>query len=202
MCELKIKRISSVDEIKGSPKNIVGNINWAEYPYKPEVTFSMGYNDKFLFIHFEVVEDHIKAQWLNDNESVWEDSCVEIFIKKPDGTHYFNFEVNCIGTILAARRTGRSDAKHLDGATLARIIRVASLPHEKIDTPAEGSAWEMTLGIPFDIIECNDTPSALKANIYKCGDKTAVPHFVSWAPIDTPTPDFHRPEFFGTLFFI
>ena len=42
-------------------------------------------------------------------------------------------------------------------------------------------------------------PHSIRANFYKCGDKTAHPHYLSWSPIDTPKPDFHRPDFFGEL---
>ncbi len=38
-----------------------------------------------------------------------------------------------------------------------------------------------------------------KANVYKCGDNLSKPHFLSWNPIHHPTPNFHLPEFFGTL---
>ena len=40
-------------------------------------------------------------------------------------------------------------------------------------------------------------PEKLQGNLYKCGDKTAWPHFLSWAPIGTPAPDFHCPAYFG-----
>lgn len=39
------------------------------------------------------------------------------------------------------------------------------------------------------------------ANFYKCGDETEFPHYGAWSPVGTPSPDFHRPEFFGTLIF-
>ena len=39
------------------------------------------------------------------------------------------------------------------------------------------------------------------ANFYKCGDETEVPHYGAWSPVETPSPDFHRPEFFGELVF-
>ena len=39
----------------------------------------------------------------------------------------------------------------------------------------------------------------MMANFYKCADLTSTPHFLSWAPIDTPEPDFHRPEFFAPI---
>ena len=38
--------------------------------------------------------------------------------------------------------------------------------------------------------------------IIKCGDDLTVPHFLSWNPIKTEKPDFHRPEFFGTVKFV
>ena len=41
----------------------------------------------------------------------------------------------------------------------------------------------------------------MKANFYKCGDKLQTPHFLSWNRIDLPSPNFHRPDFFGTLEF-
>ncbi len=43
--------------------------------------------------------------------------------------------------------------------------------------------------------------SLLKANFYKCGDELQTPHFLSWNPIEIEKPDFHRPDFFGTLRF-
>jgi hypothetical protein len=40
-----------------------------------------------------------------------------------------------------------------------------------------------------------------RANFYKCGDDLPEPHFLAWNMINTEEPDFHRPEFFGTLEF-
>lgn len=41
----------------------------------------------------------------------------------------------------------------------------------------------------------------IKANFYKCGDELQTPHFLSWNPINIEKPDFHRPDFFGSLEF-
>ena len=61
--------------------------------------------------------------------------------------------------------------------------------------------WRVTVVIPFSLIgvDPENLPERLRANFYKCGDETAHPHFLSWSPIGTPSPDFHRPEFFGEL---
>ena len=56
--------------------------------------------------------------------------------------------------------------------------------------------------IPFRLIgiDAGHLPARIRANFYKCGDKTAHPHFLSWSPVSTEKPDFHRPEFFGELY--
>ena len=38
-------------------------------------------------------------------------------------------------------------------------------------------------------------------NFYKCGDKQVEPHYLSWNPVLTDNPDFHRPEYFGKVIF-
>jgi hypothetical protein len=41
-----------------------------------------------------------------------------------------------------------------------------------------------------------------RANFYKCAEHNSHPHWLMWAPIDFPKPNFHLPEFFGTLEFV
>ena len=50
-------------------------------------------------------------------------------------------------------------------------------------------------------IDSDNLPKSIKANFFKCADGTPHIHFLSWNPIGTPSPDFHRPAFFGELFF-
>ena len=86
------------------PSHKVACVNWAEYPYAPEVEFRIAHSDDALVVMFDVEEHHLRGVAMGDNESVWEDSCVEFFVENPAGEGYFNFEVNCIGTMLAASR--------------------------------------------------------------------------------------------------
>ena len=39
----------------------------------------------------------------------------------------------------------------------------------------------------------------LRANVYKCGDRTSHPHWMSWNPVRTL--NFHAPDEFGQLIF-
>ena len=174
-------------------------VNWSEFPYAPSVNFRLAYSDKAIAILFEVSEAHVRAAAMESNGPVWEDSCVEFFIMTPDGKHYVNVEMNCIGTILAARRTSRHDAVHFTEDRLSAIRHFTSLPHEPIDSRQEGQSWWAVEVIPFESLGYEQKPESLRVNLYKCGDKCDTPHFLSWSPIGLPQPDFHCPDFFGEI---
>lgn len=177
-------------------------VNWREYPYCPIVSFDAAYSDRYLFVRFFVRGLGVKAAYCNDNDPVWQDSCVELFVATPDGDGYFNFEMNCIGALLAARRKSRKEGvEHLDAAGLSRVVRHSTFERRAFAERGGICEWSVAMGIPFDLLGYPEgvRPSVLRANLYKCADETAVPHYVSWNPIDTPAPDFHRPEFFGEL---
>lgn len=187
--------------IADSQEYLLSCVNWKEFPYAPEVSFHVAHTDKALVVLFDVKEDHVRAVSLEANGPVWEDSCVEIFLSVPGKEGYFNFETNCIGTSLAAYRRSKTDADMFGPEQMGQIGTVASLPHEVIDRLGEGQEWSMLKIIPFSLLGLTEKPEMLKGNFYKCGDKCAQPHFLSWAPIDLPEPNFHCPEFFEEITF-
>ena len=175
----------------------ISNVNWKNYPYKPDVKAKLAHDGKSLYILYKVTEQHLRVKNLDDNGSVWEDSCVEFFVADPDRKHYYNFETNAAGTALASRRVSRTECEHFPSEKMARIIRLSSLEHVAADrADATGIHWELLVGIPFEMMGYDETPAQLQINLYKCGDCTNEPHFLSWAPITTEKTDFHRPEFF------
>jgi hypothetical protein len=179
----------------------VDTINWEEYPYKPIVAVDVARSSDKLFIRYFVKGNSIKAIYKEDDSPVHTDSCVEFFVKKPGSDYYFNFEFNCIGTCDCARRKSRKDKVSLTPEEYASIERYSTLG----DTPFEEKkgihAWELIVAIPFKTmdIDQNNLPEKLLGNFYKCADDTENPHFLSWNPIETAQPDFHRPEFFGEI---
>lgn len=174
-------------------------VNWPDYPYSPKVSVRVAHSDESLAVMFEVEEDHVRAVTTEDNGPVWEDSCVEVFVGDPVGEGYYNFEINCIGTLLAAHRHSRHDAVHFDAERLSRVRRITSLSHATIDSSAAGQRWWLVEVIPFELLGLQEAPQRLRANFYKCGDRCERPHFLSWSPIKAEKPDFHRPEYFGEV---
>lgn len=174
--------------------------NWAaDYPYVPSAGVRVVASDKVLSLLYEVEENHVRAVAMEGNGRVWEDSCVEFFVGAPSGDGYFNFEVNCAGTLLASARRSREDAVHFTPEQLARVRVCGSLPHRPVDSRGEGQRWTMLLMVPFDLLGFDHIPETLRANFYKCGDLCDSPHYLSWSPITLPSPDFHCPAFFGEV---
>lgn len=180
----------------------VATLNWPDdFPYCPECNVRAVWCDKGLGILYNVKGLDIRALAMSDNGSVWQDSCCEFFVSDPcDGT-YYNFEMNCIGTLLVSKRKSREDCVHYTAEKLKKVKRFTSLERKQVEINDMEFSWSVGMFIPFSLIGIDKyhIPTSLKANFYKCGDLTAHTHFLSWSPIDAPKPDFHRPDFFGTL---
>lgn len=174
-------------------------VNWKAFPYKPQVGFRIAHTGTHLLVKFTVNEQFTSARLMDNYTDVWDDSCIEMFIDDCDGIHYYNIEINCIGTRLAARRTGRYAPEMFPPEKMKQILVFTSLPHEPIDIRDRFTEWTVVEAIPFALIGKDSCPCELRANFYKIGDKTAVPHYLSWSPIESAQPDFHLREFFGRL---
>lgn len=70
--------------------------NWTEFPYKPDVSVLIAYNEKELFLQYQVKEHSVKAEVTESNGRVWTDSCVEFFLSPEGNDEYYNLEMNCI----------------------------------------------------------------------------------------------------------
>lgn len=199
MNTLIIPSVGGFADIDSFAKVKIDCVDWPdEYPYAPDVQLSAAHTEDRILLRFEVTEDHVRAVTLESNGPVWEDSCCEFFVQVPGSPYYFNFETNCVGTGLAAKRVSRSDCEHFGPELMASVIRRASLPAAPVDVRG-GMSWSLELEVPFSLLGCDSCPAELMANFYKCGDRTDRPHFLSWNRVETETPDFHRPEYFGRL---
>ena len=183
--------------------DMVEQVNWpATFPYKPLTQFNILRGAESLFIRFNVRGNLLKAVYSDDQSPVHKDSCVEFFCMVPGSEYYSNFEFNCIGTCSAARRKGRNeDVQPYSNEELKTIKRLPSIGRRAFNEMQGIFEWELTVEIPLKLmgIDPNNVPEKLLANFYKCADDTDSPHFVSWNPITTEKPDFHRPELCGEL---
>ena len=174
----------------------IDTLNWIEqYPAAPNTIFTIAHTSDMLYVRYEVKGEVPLATKTNDLELVNEDACVEIFIGDADNTHYWNFEFNPAGVCNASHRKERKvDVIRLNPEQLQSIQRYGK--------QLCASHWTLLVGIPLALIDLDFTRErARRANLYKCGDKTAIKHYASWNAIDAPTPAFHLPEYFGEIQF-
>jgi hypothetical protein len=154
-----------------------------------------------IYLCFEVIGEKIRAVNTTDFGSVWEDSCVEFFMQREGEAVYRNFECNILGALLAAKHETRQIAEKLT-EHMSSISRFSTIRH-RYENDVQVSDWTMFLIIPRQAMGFHADESLsgkkIRANFYKCGDKTPETHFISWSPIDLPSPDFHAPQFFGLL---
>jgi len=180
-------------------------VNWEEFPYQPEVTVQIAWNEDELFLRYQVNEQSVKAVITESNGQVWTDSCVEFFLSPEGNDEYYNLEMNCIGTALLGYRKKGEPTVHATEEQISSIRRISSLGDLPFAERKEPTEWQITIAIPWEVFFKHTlkpiSGKKLRGNFYKCGDGLAIPHFVSWTKIKTEKPNFHTPEYFGGLEF-
>jgi hypothetical protein len=186
--------------------NKVDWLEWKKFSYKPQVSFRIAHDDSLMFLKYYVKEEHVLAKQSEPNTAVHRDSCVEFFVDPMQDGNYYNFEFNCIGTTHLAYGPGRGERTFIPAEMIKNQIKTwSTLGNVPFEEKSETYEWEMVIVIPSSIFTYNKGFSFSKltsnANFYKCGDNTTKKHYLSWNPVKTPNPDFHRPEYFGLLKF-
>lgn len=194
------ERVKHLNEV--GTQAVIDSVNWKEdFPKSLPVSVRVAHDGEHLYLLYSVKGEQLRAVTTEDFGSVWEDSCVEFFMQKEGEQTYRNFECNAQGTLLAAKRETRENAtrlvEHMDS-----IVRFSTIQH-RYENGKQVSDWTLYLEIPKQALGFAENESLhgkrIRANFYKCGDKTPEPHFLSWNPIDLPKPNFHIPQFFGLL---
>ena len=202
--DINIELAGNVLETNGDLSTIE-ILNWPnEFPYRPITQFYIARSNDSIFIRYSVRGSMLRAIYSNDQDPVNEDSCVEFFCKVPGNNKYMNFEFNCIGTCKASKRVSRNiDVTPYSREELSMIKRSPSLGRRAFNELEGMFDWDLTVKIPLRImgIDPANLPEKILGNFYKCADGTDSPHYVTWNPIKVEKPDFHRPDFFGELYF-
>ena len=188
------------------PFQQIDEVNWKDYPYKPAVKFRMAYSTRELYLQFHVREKYILAQCEPGDDSCWPsyDSCVEFFVSPGSDQHYYNFEFNSIGYCLIQSGMPGPGRKRLPGEVTEQVRAFSTMGKETFGLKEGDFEWTLTVAIPLFIMEKQHAKlkdEIWTANFYKCGDNLPEKAYLSWKPVGTAMPNFHSPEFFGTLRF-
>ncbi|NIA06337.1 MAG: hypothetical protein GWP14_01665 [Actinobacteria bacterium] len=185
---------------------------WFKSGRKECTTARLLYDQKAVYVQFLCKDKHIYADHTEINSSVCEDSCVEFFaqpIPQVD-QRYFNLEINCCGTFLLGwgRSIQEIAGSYVDPALSTAHLKIAAsvAGPPKQESP-DDNGWSVAVQMSFELIsrlsgrQIRPTSGSVwRANFYRCGGRTNR-QYACWNRVGTPSPDYHRPEFFGELLF-
>ena len=185
------------------PAAVISTYKWV-HGYAPAAMAKMVYVEGECFVlHMVCGEERPRVTCHAYNEPVYKDSCMEFFaVWDAASDRYVNMEMNAAGTLLSNIGSDRHER--------APILDVCGEIFP-VESEILSDAWTVTATVPLAMIaklygtDAKSLASRLvsgytfRGNFYKCGDETKIPHFGMWNEVETATPDFHRPEFFGEL---
>ena len=156
------------------------------------------YDDTSFYVRLVAHEEHIRAELNGKLDDVCEDRCLEFFFCPIAGNQrYINVECNPNGCLYLGF-----------GSNVNNLIRL--LPENPPINPLISrfpGGWELSYAIPYAFVR-NFFPDfapasgqSIRANFYKCGDKTVIPHYLCWNPVPAEPLTFHNPDAFGIVRF-
>lgn len=176
----------------------ISNYQWNTGDYRPKTTVEVEYDENGFKVHFASNETNLRRVETKHNTDIYLDSCVEMFVQfLPDtDKRYINFEINPNAAVHCGIGPDRYERK---------FYEISDIESLNCRAAVRDDGWDVYFEIPLSFIHIeypdyvHKEGTRIRANFYKCGNKTVHPHWCSWNKVDTPNRDFHRPEFFKEI---
>lgn len=180
----------------------IDTYSWMDNGYAPRVCAALCYDAEAIYIKFWAYETEIRGTYHKHNDNVFEDSCVEFFFRPNSNPNYFNIETNVLGAQLIGFGPARENRERVNVDDVVMQIQ----PSVKDADNYKDNVWTMEYCVPFSFMkkyygDMDIISDGLRANLFKCGDFTKFEHYGMWSPVEIESPDFHKPEFFGSMTF-
>ncbi len=192
-------------------QDVVGKIMPSDH--RPRTRAKVLYDNKGLYLHFRVDDKYVRAIETEYHGKVWEDATVEFFVQPQPNRGYFNFEINCGGTMLLSYKEHpdyKGDSLRKAGAVPWEMAEQVTIYHSmpKVVDPeiTRPVTWHVEYFIPFSLFEAYLGPldtsfnAQWRANFYKCAETNSHPHWAMWSPIHSGM-SFHAPQYFAPIKF-
>ena len=181
--------------------------------HRPVTRARLLYDKDGLYVMFRVEDRYVRCIHCGYQADVYKDACAEFFARPRPDKGYFNFEMNCGGSLLLkyiedSRRGPGGFAKSLDvPAEIAQRITIYHELPERIDPEMpDAITWTIAYVIPFNLFEEYVGPledvsgMTWRANFYKCAEDNSHPHWAAWSSVGEEK-NFHQPDRFGEIRF-
>lgn len=181
--------------------------------HRPRTQAKVVYDDRGLYLHFRVEDRYVRSIETEYHGRVWEDACVEFFVAPKPGRGYFNFEINCGGTMLLSYKEDpewQGETLRKSGSVPWELAEAVTIYHSMPETVepemTDPVVWHVEYFVPYALFEAyvgdlGEVPGQTwRANFYKCAENNSHPHWASWSLITTEL-NFHQPAFFSDIHF-
>ena len=178
-------------------------------PAEPKVQVKSAWDDKNLYVAFDVADTFLKSTFEKNDDHLWEQDCVEIMLDPDgDGKNYFELQVSPQNKSFDTRYESRRQPKpfgHMDwNAGLKSGVALHGKGKVNDDKPDEG--YTVEIAIPWTAFEAGEpkhtAPKAgdkWRANFYVMDALETGMRSVGWSA--PKVGDFHMPKRFGTIAF-
>ena len=172
----------------------------------PDARAKFQYDDKYIYVLYQVKDRFVRGNFKNDQDMVCLDSCMEFFVQPDPAGPYYNFECNCIGTLLLYEIHVFGDIKKMSpmpAEELKSVKRFSTLPRNLKGELPGPLTWYLGLQIPIEMfarrtgVSTNLSGQVWHANVFKCADWTSNKCWLLWHKSYT----FHNPDGFGKFIF-
>ncbi|HUQ65394.1 MAG TPA: carbohydrate-binding family 9-like protein [Flavitalea sp.] len=172
--------------------------------FHPDPEVKMRYDAQNIYVIFRVHDRYVRSVTTDINGPVWKDAAVEFFFC-PDTSRpnqYFNLEINCGGTPLLGFSSSKPTPEDIKTIEIAH-----SLPKTNDPEITDAVMWTLEYRLPLSTLRkySSITQPAKgvkwKANFCKIAENNSNPHYMTWSPITALQPNFHMPQFFGSILF-
>jgi hypothetical protein len=181
--------------------------------HQPVTEVRVLHDQESVRVQFKVSDRFVRCTRTEYQSDVWNDSCVEWFVRPKPDKGYFNFEINCLGVLhlhyvedparIAGGKLKKSTPVPPENARLVQMHHsIVSVLDPEIAEPLE---WAIEMKVPLTFFEPFigniGTLSGQKwrANFNKCADQSSHPTWATWNPVSEL--NFHRPQEFGEIVF-
>lgn len=189
--------LKTQEDLSLCPVFLVDQFSWGG-DYRPVTFGRLGFFPGHGFLlEMECQETDPCRIYEKDGDPVYLDSAMEAFFCFTPGEEnpcYLNFEMNANGAMLACHGRDRKERIPFTEARRKGLFCEAQIREH---------SWSIRLTLPLSLITAIypglvlHINSMFTCNFYKIKESEGRTHFASFAPVSSPEPNFHLPEYFA-----
>lgn len=170
-------------------------------------TAKMLWGSEGLFVQFNCRDEHIWGTYENDDDPIYNEEVVEIFIAKGAETpkEYFEFQFSPRGVKFDAKIKNPTGDRKGDGFNVNVEWNCEGLElHQEFDIEESNSEvksgkWKTTVMIPARTFGKINRGDKFRANLFRIDGWPSQNSFQSWMPTMKDPADFHVPDKFAEI---